>query len=168
MKMIIAFVAFSLAATTAFPDQADVSVCFTPAQACEGRIVSVIDKAKSEIRVQAYGFTSIPIIHALQRAAQRGVDVQALLDKVNDKRYSGATLLERAGIPVWIDYQPAIAHNKVIVIDRREVVGGSFNYTKAAETRNAENVTFITSAAVAARFLENWESRFKVSTPFGE
>lgn len=107
------------------PVSAKISVCFTLAEQCEGRIVDAIDKAKTSIRVQAYVFTSLPIIHALQGAAERGVEVLAILDKVNERKYSGATLLEAAGIPVWIDFEPAIAHNKIIVIDEHLVIGGS-------------------------------------------
>jgi phosphatidylserine/phosphatidylglycerophosphate/cardiolipin synthase-like enzyme len=58
-------------------------------------------------------------------------------------------LLEATGIPVWIDYEPAIAHNKVIIIDGRLVIGGSYNYTAAAQKRNAENVTFMESEELA-------------------
>ncbi len=145
---------------------AKVSACFTPAEQCEGQIVGEIDRAKSSIRVQAYGFTSLPIIHALQRAAGRGVEVLAILDKVNERKYSGATLLEAAGIPVWIDFEPAIAHNKIIVIDGHMTIGGSYNYTMAAQKRNAENVTFTDSVDIARQFLSNWDSRLKVSRAF--
>ncbi|WP_188080153.1 phospholipase D family protein [Neorhizobium sp. P12A] len=155
-----------LSAIPAFADQADVTVCFTPAQQCEPKIVEAIDGAHDTIKVQAYGFTSQPIIHALQRAAQRGVEVLAILDKTNEKRYSGATLLEAYGIPVWIDYEPAIAHNKVIIVDGHLTIGGSFNYSANAEKRNAENVTFTESKPIAARFIENWKSRLTASREF--
>lgn len=111
---------------------ADVTVCFTPAQACEPEIVQAIDGAQASIRVQAYGFTSFPIVHALQRAARRGVEVLVILDKSNDKRFSAATLLAAFDIPVWIDYQPAIAHNKLMIIDDHLTIGGSYNYTAGA------------------------------------
>jgi phospholipase D len=111
------------------PVAAKVSVCFTPSEQCEDRIVAEIDRARASIRVQAYGFTSLPIIHALQRAAGRGVEVLAILDKTNERKYSGATLLRAAGIPVWIDYMPSIAHNKVILIDESLVIGGAYNVT---------------------------------------
>ncbi|MDL2407897.1 phospholipase D family protein [Rhizobium calliandrae] len=150
------------------PAAAKVSVCFTPAEQCESLIVGEVDRAKSSIRVQAYGFTSLPIIHALQRAAGRGVEVLAILDKTNERKYSGATLLDAAGIPVWIDYEPAIAHNKVIVIDEHLVIGGSYNYTAAAQKRNAENLTFMESREVAGEFLANWDSRLKVARTFGD
>ncbi|TWB19544.1 phospholipase D-like protein [Rhizobium sp. ERR 1071] len=148
------------------PVGAKISVCFTPGEQCEGKIIEAIDRARSSIRVQAYGFTSLPIIHALQRAAGRGVEVLAILDKTNERKYSGATLLEAAGVPVWIDFEPAIAHNKIIVIDGHLTVGGSYNYTAAAQKRNAENVTFTDSAEIARQFIANWDSRLKVSRAF--
>ncbi|OCJ12789.1 hypothetical protein A6U86_05445 [Rhizobium sp. AC27/96] len=162
----IALSLISLPAVAAPVAFAKISVCFTPGEQCEDRIVEAIDGAKTSIRVQAYGFTSLPIIHALQRAAERGVEVLAILDKVNERKYSGATLLEAAGIPVWIDYEPTIAHNKIMIIDERLVVGGSFNYTASAQKRNAENVTFAESRDLAKEFSENWDRRLKVSRVF--
>ena len=148
------------------PVAAKISVCFTPGEQCEAKIIDAVDRAKSSIRVQAYGFTSLPIIHALQRAAGRGVEVLAILDKTNERKYSGATLLEAAGVPVWIDFEPAIAHNKIIVIDGQLTIGGSYNYTAAAQKRNAENVTFMESRDLAREYLANWDSRLKVSRAF--
>ena len=46
-----------------------------------------------------------------------------------------------------------------MIIDQHLVVGGSANYTNAAETRNAENVLFIDSSDIVGRFLDNWEAR---------
>ena len=147
---------------------ATVSVCFTPGEDCEGQIVRALDASRISIKVQAYGFTSEPIIHALQRAAARNVDVLAILDKVNDRKYSAATLLQAKGIPVWIDSQPKIAHNKIMIIDDVLVIGGSFNYTTSAQQRNAENVTFTESRKLAEKFTENWNRRLQASKPFGD
>ena len=99
------------------------------------------------------------------------MDVIVILDKSDDRASfgrsgSGAEFVARAGISVFIDYRPAIAHNKVIVIDRHMVVTGSYNFTSAAERRNTENVTIIDSSEVANRFLSNWESRLAVSRSF--
>ncbi len=169
MRSIFAALTISVSASHALAEQplnAVVSACFTPAEQCETRIVDAIDKAQSSIRVQAYGFTSLPIIHALQRAAKRDVEALAILDKVNERKYSGATLLEAAGIPVWIDFEPAIAHNKILVIDGRLVIGGSYNFTQAAPKRNAENVTFTESPQIARQFLDNWDQRLRASRTF--
>jgi len=50
-----------------------------------------------------------------------------------------------AGIPTLIDAQHAIARNKVMVLDGSVVITGSFNFTKAAEESNAENLLIIHS-----------------------
>jgi phosphatidylserine/phosphatidylglycerophosphate/cardiolipin synthase-like enzyme len=151
---------------------AAVSTCFTPRQPCEDSIVTKINEGRSEIRVQAYGFTSPPILSALASAKERGLDVAVILDKINDRfgkksRYSGATFVAHAGIPVLIDDQPAIAHNKIIVIDHHLLITGSYNFTRHAK-RNAENVTFTDSAELASQFLSNWNARCAVSRAYAD
>jgi phosphatidylserine/phosphatidylglycerophosphate/cardiolipin synthase-like enzyme len=139
---------------------AEVSVCFVPGEPCAAEIVAAIGAARREVRVQAYGFSAAPILRALAAARTRGVDVAVILDRSDERRLCArAGSLLAAGVPVFIDRVPGIAHNKIIVIDRRIVIGGSYNYTASAERRNAENVTFIESEPVAARFLENWARR---------
>ena len=135
-------------------------------------IAADIDAAQSSFRVQAYRLTSRPILAALSAAKRRGVDVAAILDKTQDRqgeergRYSSAVYLARAGVPVWIDTAPAIAHSKIIVIDGKRVITGSFNFTKAADTRNAENVLVVDSPTVAGWYAANWEERRAASRVF--
>jgi phospholipase D len=153
-----------MALAYADPVPAQVAVCFVPAESCVSEVVAAIRKARSRIRVQAYGFTSVPILKALIEAKHAGVDVQVILDKSNEQpRYTGATTMQNADIPVWIDTTVAIAHNKTIIIDDHLVVGGSYNYTTSSEQRNAENVTFIESSTIADWYRDNWESRKAVS-----
>ena len=111
------------------------------------------------ILVQAYSFTSAPIAGALKAAHDHGVDVRVILDKSQrTERYSGMTFLVRAGVPTWIDAAHAIAHNKIMVIDSRVVITGSFNFTKAAEERNAENLLILESPELAEIYRKNWEA----------
>lgn len=147
-------------AAAAQPAPAAVDVCFVPATSCVDAVVAAIDGARSEIRVEAYGFTSAPILAALVRAHARGVDVAVLLDRSAERgRRTGLTDMEAASIPVWIDRVSGIAHIKAIIIDRRLVVGGSYNYTASAERRNVEDVTLTDSPEIAVRFLRNWQHR---------
>jgi phosphatidylserine/phosphatidylglycerophosphate/cardiolipin synthase-like enzyme len=70
-----------------------------------------------------------------------------VLDKSNEtQQYSAATFAVNVGIQTLIDDQHAIAHSKVMVIDSATVITGSFNFTKAAEEKNAENVLVIQDA----------------------
>ena len=107
-------------------------VYFSPRGGCTEAIIKELDKAKSSILVQAYSFTSAPIAKALLNAHKRGVKVEVILDKSQrTQQYSSATFLHNQGIPVKIDAQHAIAHNKVMIIDGETVITGSFNFTKA-------------------------------------
>jgi phosphatidylserine/phosphatidylglycerophosphate/cardiolipin synthase-like enzyme len=138
---------------------APAQVYFSPKGGGQDAIVQTIGKAKSTILVQAYSFTSAPIAEALKKAHDRGVKVQAILDKSQrGEKYTGATYLKNAGIPVAIDVAHAIAHNKVMVLDDDVVVTGSFNFTKAAEERNAENVLIVEDKGLARLYRENWEA----------
>jgi len=133
-------------------------VYFSPRGGCTEAIVKALAGARKSVLVQAYSFTSAPIGGALKAAHDRGVDVRILLDRSQrSQHYSSATFFQHAGIPTWIDSAHAIAHNKVMVIDGETVVTGSFNFTKAAEEHNAENLVVLKDRALAARYAENWD-----------
>jgi phosphatidylserine/phosphatidylglycerophosphate/cardiolipin synthase-like enzyme len=132
-------------------------VYFSPRGGCTQAIIKEIDNAKSEILIQAYSFTSAPIAKALTNAFKRGIKVQAILDKSQrSEKYTSATFLFNAGIPTYIDDKHAIAHNKVMIVDRETVITGSFNFTKAAEEKNAENLLIIRNKELAKVYIENW------------
>ncbi|MBI1909869.1 MAG: phospholipase D family protein [Deltaproteobacteria bacterium] len=133
------------------------TVCFTPGGDCTSIIVGEIEKAKKRILVQAYSFTSVPIADALVDAFHRGVKVEVILDKSQKgQRASMIDLLVDTGIPTYIDTQHSIAHNKIMVIDRTTVITGSFNFTKAAQEKNAENLIFLHAPALISRYTKNW------------
>jgi phosphatidylserine/phosphatidylglycerophosphate/cardiolipin synthase-like enzyme len=59
----------------------------------------------------------------------------------------------------------AASHNKVIVIDDGTVITGSYNFTHAAQSKNAENVVVLTgNHALAARFTANFERHRRESS----
>ena len=152
------FFAFAFSATAeADPAPNLPKVCFSPEGHCASVILDQIGQAKHSIRVQAYSFTSREIAEALIAAAQRGVDVAVIVDKSQtSERYSVLTLLNEAHLSVFIDYCCAIAHNKVLIIDEHRLITGSYNFTKAAESKNAENLLLLDDPILAKAYLENW------------
>ncbi len=138
------------------------AVCFTPPPGCTDVVVQELAKAKESIHVQAYYLTYKPVADALIAAHQRGVKVSVLLDTAMRTRSdSQAKRLADAGISVLIDAAHAtrkgLAHNKIMIIDLATVMTGSFNFTEAAETRNAENIFLVRDKAAAAKYLKNWQ-----------
>jgi phosphatidylserine/phosphatidylglycerophosphate/cardiolipin synthase-like enzyme len=165
-----------IALAIATPAQAEPAwrVCFTPGERCTDLIVSEIESARHSILVQAYSFTSTPILSALKAAHVRGVDVKVIVDKSSARqsksgsRYSAATYLTNARIRVWVDSKVAIAHNKVMVVDGSVVITGSFNFTAAAQNHNAKNLLVISDPALATEYQTNWKSRQAVSQRYVE
>jgi phosphatidylserine/phosphatidylglycerophosphate/cardiolipin synthase-like enzyme len=152
-----------------FAAGANYRLCFVPNGAsCQQLVVGAIDSTQRKLRIQAYSFTSPPIAAAVKRAKERGVDVKVILDKSQvSPRYTVATYLRNAGIDVVIDTKPAIAHNKVMIFDDDAVFTGSFNFTKSAQERNAENGMLIKGDANIVRsYSDNWSARYRVSTPY--
>lgn len=143
-------------ADASYVNNSPTTVCFSPHGNCTATIVKTLSTAKHEILVQAYSFTSAPIAKALLDAHKRGVRVKVILDKSQrSEKYSPVDFLANNGIPTWIDAAHAIAHNKVMVIDQATVITGSFNFTKAAEEKNAENLLVIKSDKLAAEYIKN-------------
>lgn len=131
-------------------------VYFSPKDGCTDAIIKKINNAKTDILVQAYSLTSIPIMKALLNVRKRGVKVEVILDKSQQtEKYTSATFLANAGIPTFIDDKHTIAHNKIMIIDKETVITGSFNFTRAAEEKNAENLLIIRNKDLAKVYMDN-------------
>jgi phosphatidylserine/phosphatidylglycerophosphate/cardiolipin synthase-like enzyme len=148
-------------------DGATAEVCFTPGRDCAQVIAEAIGEAKQRVRLLGYGFTSRPVLDALIAADRRGIDVRVILDRSNETGpRSRAAEAAQAGIEVRIDRTVTVAHNKLIVIDDSTVVTGSFNWTTAANTKNAENVHVIRGArGLAQRNATYFLEREAISEP---
>lgn len=146
----------------------EVEVFFSPNGGGTEAIVEELERAQKNVLVQAYSFTSARIAKALVDARKRGLDVQIIVDKSQrNERYTEADFTSHAGITTWIDAAHAIAHNKVMIIDGETVITGSFNFTKAAEEKNAENVLILRKLpALAGEYLDNWHAHQKHSEPY--
>jgi phosphatidylserine/phosphatidylglycerophosphate/cardiolipin synthase-like enzyme len=143
-------------------------VYFSPDGGCTQAVVNAIDQARQDIMVQAYEMTSPQIKKALVAAERRGIKVEAIFDPSAIKE-NGTMVgeLNGGGIPVFIDsaHDPGLAHNKVMIIDQSIVITGSFNFSKAAESRNAENLLIIKDPALAAAYARNFANHLAHSAP---
>lgn len=162
----VASLAFPQAGIATVLRDAKVTVFFSPGGGAAQGIVDMLAQAKTTVLVQAFSFTSAPLAKALKDAHDRGVKVQVILDKSQRaERYSGLTYLQHAGIAVRIDAQHQIAHNKVMVVDNRWVLTGSYNFTKSAEFENAENLLVVEDSNLARIYTTNWLAHAAHSEP---
>lgn len=146
-------------------DSSHIQVRFSPDGKCTEFTVKAIQAAKRSILVQAYAFTSPIIVGALINAHKRGVTVKILVDRSQlTARGSKVAQVLAAGIPTAVDKALGIAHNKVMIIDDEYVLTGSFNWTDAAEKRNAENLLLIQDQYINKLYRLNWQKRANKAT----
>lgn len=137
----------------------NLEVHFSPPGGCQDAIVAHIQSAKRSIHVQAYAFTSKPIMAALVAAQTAGKDVQVIVDSGEAKQPVNPVATLRAGkVPVYLDAKHLIAHNKVMVFDSDEIFTGSYNFSNAAEKENAENCLIVFNSKIADDYEKNWET----------
>lgn len=138
---------------------------FSPKGGCQAEIIRRLLLAKTSVRIQAFAFTSKKIFDALVVCKQRKVDVQVLLDRdhVRPVVTPMCKSLQEAGITTLVDMKHSIAHNKIVIIDEKVLITGSYNFTEQAETSNAENMLVLTIPALIPLYLNNWNLHAKHS-----
>jgi phosphatidylserine/phosphatidylglycerophosphate/cardiolipin synthase-like enzyme len=150
-----------------------VEAAFTPRDDIAALITERIARSRKSVQVQAYIFTDRRIANALVAARKRGVAVEVIGDAA---QHEGGGLphlgaLGRAGARVYLDATHAASHNKIVIIDGADaaatVITGSYNFTHAAQSKNAENVVVISgNRRVTDRFVDNFELQRGQSTPW--
>jgi phosphatidylserine/phosphatidylglycerophosphate/cardiolipin synthase-like enzyme len=170
------FLLFALALppeVEAKPSAAQVEAAFTPGDDIAGIIRGHIARAKASVRMQAYLLTDRTIAMALLGACKRGLEVEVIGDAAQFESgglpWLGA--LDRAGARVYLNTSHAASHNKIVIIDGglpgATVITGSYNFTQAAQSKNAENIVIISrSPAVTDRFVENFADQRSLSRPW--
>lgn len=132
---------------------------------CETAIITHINSSKKEIQLAIYTFTRPSIYKALANAQRRNVKVEI---KYDDE------VAEWKGMQVAIEYMEKAGitctkitpkkgktgkmHNKYLIIDKKTVITGSYNYTTAATKLNYENIIVVQSTKIATDFHKNFTS----------
>jgi phosphatidylserine/phosphatidylglycerophosphate/cardiolipin synthase-like enzyme len=151
-----------------------IELAFTPGQDAAGLIIETIARARRQVLVQAFSFTHDGIADALIAAHWRGVDVRLIADgeQTRKMRREQISAIAAAGVPVWLDNEHLSAHDKVMVVDADDakaaaVITGSYNFTKAAQYRNGENVLVLRgNPALAQAYRNNWQRHLAHARPY--
>jgi phosphatidylserine/phosphatidylglycerophosphate/cardiolipin synthase-like enzyme len=124
------------------------------------------------LRVCAYEFTYLPILRALKRALDRGVDVQIVYHDSKKEKDANRAAIDEAGLPQNVTHgskktqvlfartRTSIPHNKFIVklVDGRasQVWTGSTNFTDTGFFGQTNVGHLVTDATTADTYLEYW------------
>ncbi len=139
-------------------DSTSIENYFSPQDRQAGRLVELLQDARSSIHFLAFSFTSDEIGQAMLDRLAAGVTVQGVFEKRN----AGGTgsefdMLQQGGVDVWEDGNCYTMHHKVIIIDEQIVITGSYNFTGRAEETNDENLVIIDDPNLAREFMAEFE-----------
>jgi phosphatidylserine/phosphatidylglycerophosphate/cardiolipin synthase-like enzyme len=119
----------------------------------ETRLLPLLQQVTQSVHLMAFAFTSKDIAAELLRLKASGVEVKVVLDKgLSGQRSSRYEDLLAEQVDIRRDGNPYKLHHKVIIIDQRYVVTGSYNFSQNAESRNDENSLVIDDLAIARQF----------------
>ena len=129
---------------------------FSPTDDVMAKLVSSVRSAEKSVHFMIFTFTSDDLSAALIAQARAGLDVQGVIES-RGANQGVLSPLFCAGLPVRTDGNRYTMHHKVLIIDGKTVVTGSFNFTRAADTINDDNVIIIHSPAAAAMFEREYQ-----------
>lgn len=139
-------------------DGVTVESYFSPRERVRSRVIDWIDRARVSVDVLAFSFTDNDIADALIERGAAGVPVRVVFETRNaEGSGSEYARLRRRGVEALEDGNCYTMHHKVMIIDRRVVITGSYNFTARAEDVNDENALVIDDPALAEAFLAEFE-----------
>jgi phosphatidylserine/phosphatidylglycerophosphate/cardiolipin synthase-like enzyme len=136
-----------------------IEVYFSPDDGVAGHIVDLINEAQESIYFMAYSFTSDDIGLAIISRSENGILVVGVMDDSQVRSNTGTEFdrFIQAGLKVYKDGNSGLMHNKVIIIDRKIVITGSYNFSRNAEINNDENVIVIHNPEIAKKYIQEFE-----------
>ncbi len=131
---------------------------FSPGEDCRRAIAEAFGTSRSRVDVCVFTITDDKLSDAIIAAHRRGVKIRVVTDneKAEDTG-SDIVRLSRAGVPVAIDTSPAHMHHKFALVDGKELLTGSYNWTRSAFQENQENILVTRDAGVIACFQAEFE-----------
>jgi len=123
----------------------DISVYFSPYDDCEKQWIDIITKASSYVYVSCFGITNQNITNALCEVKKRGINVIVCTDKMqagNKTAKLREEQFKQNNIPYIIKKKQVLEHNKMIAVDDKHGIIGSWNLSGNAQPQDNSIVVF--------------------------
>jgi phosphatidylserine/phosphatidylglycerophosphate/cardiolipin synthase-like enzyme len=146
---------------------ATIEVYFSPEDGIAKHVVQRLQNATTNIRFMTFSYTADDIANTMIAKAKAGLVVQGVFERQNATGTgSEYAKLKSGGVDVLHDGNCYILHHKVIIIDDRTVITGSYNFTGSAERDNDENLVIIDDPAIARSYMDEFNRTYaQAQTP---
>ncbi len=147
---------------TTLAEPARIETYFSPQDTVEPHILERLRAARRSIVFMAFSYTSDAVSAAMLERHAQGVAVRGVFERRNAGGIGAEfDTLRAGGVDVLEDGNCYTMHHKVIVIDGRTVITGSYNFTNRAENVNDENLLIIDDRELARLYLAEFERVYR-------
>lgn len=136
-------------------DGGDVTIFFSPRGGGREAVLDELSVAEKSIKFMTFSLTDAQVGQTMMLRAKEGVLIQGIFDRwLAAGQYSLFSSFKANHFDVVKDGNEALMHHKVILVDGKTVISGSYNYSQNAENNNNEAFLILHQAPVIARGFE--------------
>jgi len=135
----------------------NLEVHFSPNGGARNAMLRQLENADKSIRFMAFSYTDNIAASTMIEKFKSGLQVEGIYDECLVSGSSTYRTLLEAGIPVMYDGNQALMHHKVIIVDDRIVITGSYNFSLSAEISNNETMIIMRSPRIAKLYIDEFE-----------
>ncbi len=126
--------------------------------------LAVLNSAQKSVDVELYEFSNTALENALISLEQKGVRVRVILESEVDQNWFTAKILKENGVEVRIASKKfKRTHSKFAVVDGKEVLVGSTNWSYSALNLNREASLLVNSRSLAQQFENIFNSDWNIA-----
>ena len=144
-----------------------VSLFFSPqGYAMNEGVIPLIEQAEESIDLAIFFLTHKNASKALVKAKERGIKVRVIVDATGATNgYSKHQYLRENGIDVKVESWGGKMHMKAALIDKKNIIVGSMNWTSAGESKNDENTLIVLNDSIHGEYMSQFFEKLWRSIP---
>ncbi len=141
-----------------YVDGALVQNYFGPEDKVMEKVISAVSEANSSIHFMVFSFTADDLGQEMINQGENQVVVEGIFESLGaDTQYSECGTLLNKGYDIRLDGNPKTFHHKVIIIDGKIVIFGSFNFSANADESNDENILIVHDVTLAQKYEREYQ-----------
>lgn len=122
---------------------AEITIHFSPYENCEKYFIELINSATREIKISCFGLTNDNIYNALLKKQKEGVKILVCEDRMQSgSKHDKRDPMRKSGMEVVVKKAHVLEHNKMIEVDDRDSIIGSWNLSGNAQAQDNSIVVF--------------------------
>lgn len=139
-------------------------VQFSPINDCRETIIDFIKSANKSLYICVFTISDNDISKEILLKHKQGLDIRIITD--NEKQFdmgSDVQELQDAGIKVKMDESRHHMHHKFAIADKKDLLTGSYNWTRSAALYNQENLLVMNDSFALKKYLNEFYRLWKTS-----